>query len=156
MLTFGLLCYVFYSGYMYTNTYYKHEHIKGVVVELSDNRPGIGSTTQSIISTDEQEIAEVIRLLHERTVIKLFPDIGPVKVYTKDYFDVRIEFISDTDLTLEYRIDSLGHVEVKKGFGNKASNTMILGGSSKQWFNEAKDLFEDKKQNSLWSYRKQE
>lgn len=33
---------------------------------------------------------------------------------------------------------------------------MILGGCSKEWFNEMKDLFEDKKKNSLWSYRKQE
>lgn len=146
-----LLIYVLYSGYMYTNSYYKHEHIKGVVVGLSDNKPGIGSTLQQIRSIDEQEIAEVVGLLKDRTVIKLFPDIGPVRGHSSQYFDLRIELISDTNLTLEYRVSSTGHVEVKKGVDNNPSNTLIFGGSSKEWFNEINALFEEKKQNPLWS-----
>ncbi|MGG6313977.1 hypothetical protein [Paenibacillus macerans] len=156
VLILGLLALVLYSGYSYTTTYYKHEHIKGVVVELSDNKVGMGSTTLSIKTTDEQEIADVIRLMKNRTVFKLFPDIGPAKSYTSDYSDFRIEFISDTNLTLEYRVTSSGNVEVRKGFGNKASNTIIFGGSGKKWFNEINDVFDEKKQNNLWSSSNQE
>ncbi|MHA0857250.1 hypothetical protein [Paenibacillus sp. CMAA1364] len=155
VLIFGLLIYVLFSGYMYSSSYYKHEHIKGVVVGISDNKPGKGSTLLQIRTTDEQEIAEVIGLLKDRKVIKLFPNIGPVKNYTIEFFDIRIEFISDTNLTLEYHILSTGHVEVKKGLG-KSSNTLIFGGSSKKWFNEIKDLFEEKIQNPLWIKSEQE
>lgn len=151
LIVFGLLIYVLYSGYMYTSSYHKKEHIKGVVIELSDNKPGIGSTLQQIRTTDEQEIAEIIGLLKDRTVIKLFPDIGPVRSYSSHYYDLRIEFISDTNLTLEYRILSTGRVEVKKGVGNAPSNTLIFGGSSKEWFNEINTMFEEKKLNSIWS-----
>lgn len=150
VLVLGLLIYIFYNGYLYTSSYYKHEHIKGVIIGLSDIKPGIGSTLQQIRTTDEQEIAEAVALLKDRTVIKLFPDLGPVNSYTSEIFYLRIEFISDTNLTLEYRILSTGHVEVEKGFGTGSSNTLILGGSSKEWFNEINALFEEKKQNPLW------
>ncbi|HEY4391882.1 MAG TPA: hypothetical protein VGN02_11115 [Paenibacillus sp.] len=136
---------------MYTNRYYKQEHIKGVVIILFDNKPGIGATLQQIRTTDEEEIADVVRLLKDRTVIKIFPDIGPASNYTSHFYELRIEFISDTDLTLEYQILSTGHVEVQKGFNNSRSNTLIFGGSSKKWFSEIKALFEDKQQNPLWS-----
>lgn len=151
VLVSGLMIYVLYSGYMYTSSYYKQEHIKGVVIELSDNKPGIGSTLLQIRTTDEQEIAEVVELLKDRTVIKLPPDIGPVRSYSSHYYDLRIEFISDTDLTLEYRILSTGRVEVKKGVGNAPSNTLIFGGSRKEWFNEINALFEEKELNPIWS-----
>lgn len=156
VLLLGLLALVLYNGFSYTTAYYKQEHITGVVVELSDNKVGKGSTVQSIKTTDEQEIADVIRLLKDRKVIKLFPDIGPAKSYTSDYSDLRIELISDTHLTLEYRITSSGNVEIKKGFANKAANTIIFGGSGTKWFNELKELFDEKKQNSLWSSSSQE
>ncbi|GIO38224.1 hypothetical protein J41TS12_30850 [Paenibacillus antibioticophila] len=117
---------------------------------MSDNKPGIGSTLQTLRTTDEQEIAEVIQLLKDRKIIKLLPDTGPVKNYTDEYQDIRIEFLSDTNLTLEYSIDSLGRVEVKKGTNQRRSNALVLGGSSKDWFVELKALFEEKKQSSLW------
>ncbi|WP_251417084.1 MULTISPECIES: hypothetical protein [Paenibacillus] len=149
LLIFGLLSYVLYTGYMYTNSFYKHEHVKGIVIGLFDNKPGIGATLQQIRTTDQEEIAEVIRLLEGRTVIKLFPHIGPIKNYTSDSFELRIELISDTNLTLEYKIDSFGDVEVKKGIKNKRSNALIFGGSNKKWFNDIKALFEEKTKSSM-------
>lgn len=147
----GLLIYGLYSGYMYTSSYYKHEHIKEAVIELYEIIPGKGmSTIQHIKTTDEQEIFEVVELLKDRTVIKLIPDIGPARNYTSETFYLRVEFISDTNLTLEYRILSTGHVEVEKGFGTGSSNTLVFGGSSKKWFNEIKALVNEKKQNPLW------
>lgn len=146
----GLLGYVPYSGFMYVNSYYKHEHIKAADVELIHYQPGIGSTIQSIRTTDEHEIAEVIGLLNDRTVIKLFPNTGPVKANANDMFEIQIEFISDRNLTLEYRIFSTGRVQVNKGFNNKDSNTLVFGGSKTKWFNEINALYEEKKQNPLW------
>ncbi|WP_068782440.1 hypothetical protein [Paenibacillus sp. GM2] len=151
LLLFGLLSYVLYTGYMYTISFYKHEHVKGVVIGLFENKPGIGATLQQIRTTDEEEIAEVIRLLESRTAIKLFPHTGPIKNYSSDSFELRIELISDNNLTLEYKMDSFGDVEVNKGFKHKRSNTLIFGGSGKLWFNDVRALFERKKQNLLWS-----
>ncbi|WMT41996.1 hypothetical protein RE628_06030 [Paenibacillus sp. D2_2] len=135
---------------MYINSYYKHEHIKGAVIVLFDNKPGIGATFQQIRTTDEEEIAAVVRLLKDRTVIKTFPDIGPVRSYTSHFYELWIQLITDNNRTLEYKINSFGHVEVRKGI-DKTSNTLIFGGSSKKWFNEIKALFEEKQQNPLWS-----
>ncbi len=148
------LGYVLYIGYDSVKSYYKHEHITGVDIVLIHYKPGQESTMQSITTTDEHEIAEVISLLNDRTVIKLFPDIGNVKTNGIDRFELVIELISSTNLTLEYRINSLGQVEINKGFVNKDSNTMVFRGSRTKWFNEINALFEEKKQDLLWSYRK--
>ncbi|OAB38616.1 hypothetical protein PMSD_06265 [Paenibacillus macquariensis subsp. defensor] len=146
--------YVLYSGYDYVNSYYQHEHITGVDIVLIHYKPGQDSTMQSIKTTDKNEIAEVVSLLNDRTVIKLFPDIGSIKANENDRFELRIELISSTNLTLEYSIVSSGEVEINKGFVNKFSNTMVFRGSSTKWFNEINALFEEKKQDLLWSYRK--
>ncbi|MDU2241952.1 MAG: hypothetical protein E7E23_15395 [Paenibacillus sp.] len=79
----------------------------------------------------------------------MFPDKGPAETYTSHYFDFQIEFISDTNLTLVYRILSTGYVEVEKS-GDDPSNTLIFGGSSKKWYNEIKAMFDEKKKNPLW------
>jgi len=150
LLIFGLLSLFLYDGYMYTNSYYKHEHIKGVLIILADNKPGIGATFQQIRTTNEEEIAEVVRLLKDRTVIRTFPDIGPASSYTSHFFQLRIQLISDNNRLLEYTIDSFGHVEVRKGIDN-TSKTLVFGGSRKKWFSEIKAFLEGKQQNSLWS-----
>lgn len=156
VLVVGLLGYILYSGYVYVNSYYKHEHITGVKIVLIHYIPGQDSTMQSITTTDKNEIAKMISLLNDRTVIKLFPDIGSVKPNENDRLELRIELISSTNLTLEYNIVSSGEVEINKGFVNKFSNAMVFRGSSTKWFNEINALFEEKKQDLLWSYRKEE
>lgn len=146
--------YVLYSGYDSVKSYYKHEHITGVDVVLIHYIPGQESTEQSIKTTDKNEIAEMISLLNDRTVIKLFPEAGSVKANSHDRLELRIELISSTNLTLEYRITSLGQVKINKGFVSKDSNTMVFRGSKTKWFNEINALFAEKKQDLLWSYRK--
>ncbi|KAA9008589.1 hypothetical protein F4V43_00180 [Paenibacillus spiritus] len=155
-LILGILSYVTYAGYNYVPLYYKQEHIKGVIIQLTDNIPGAGngSISQSITSTAPKEIAEVVRVLKKRTLIKTFSDMASPKIYTQKFSEVKIELISDTGLTLEYRINSLKEVKIKKGFSNKASNVIVLDGSRKKWFNELVALFEEKKQNRLWIYKK--
>lgn len=154
LLIVGLVGYGLYSGYIYVHSYYKYEHITGVNIVLIHYIPGQESTEQSIKTTDKKEIAEVISLLNERTVIKLFPDIGSVEANSHDRFELRIELISSTNLTLEYSINSLGQVEINKGFVNKFSNAMVFRGSKTKWFNEINALYEEKKLDALWSYRK--
>lgn len=137
--------YVIYRGYVYVNSYYKHEKITGAIIEFVDIVPGQGSTWQSIRTTDEQEIQEVIDFLDDRTVIKLFPNIGTGRPITKNRQELRVELISDRGLTLEYSINSLGEVEIDKGFGGSFANTVVFGGSRKKWFEHINEVFEDKK-----------
>lgn len=154
VLIIGWVGYGLYSGYIYVHSYYKNEQITGVNMLLIHYIPGQHSTLESIKTTDKNEISEVISLLNDRTVIKLFPDIGSVEVNSHDRLELRIELISSTNLTLEYNISSLGQVEINKGFVNKFSNVMVLRGSKTTWFNEINALYEEKKLGTLWSFSK--
>ncbi|KAA9008587.1 hypothetical protein F4V43_00170 [Paenibacillus spiritus] len=130
-LVLACLAYEVFQGYRYTRSYYTQEHIKWAMVILRDNKPGIGSSSQSITTTDEEELADIVKLLKKRTPIRLWPDLGPVKSYTQEFQELHIELLSDNEVTLDYYLDSFGGIQVVQGFDDDAWHGIPWGGSRK-------------------------
>jgi hypothetical protein len=131
---------------MYVKDYYKNEDVTKVVLSLSDVKAGLDDTkTKTVTMTDQQEIQDIIDALHQRTIVRTYPDFWPVNPNPNDRLELRITLTSTEKVLLEYLITSKGHVEIRKG-SDDFSNVFVLNGSATKWFEDLKKLFNAKNQ----------
>lgn len=134
LIIFASLLFYIFRSYTYVNVYYEKEEIKSVTIILSDIKAGLErSQEKSVLITDENKINELIEILEDKRIIRLFPKMGGAESISKDRFEMRILVASDKHRNLEYYLTSTGQLSVKKG-NDKFAKSVIINGEVTKLF----------------------
>ena len=151
MIIAGFITYLGYSMFIDVNRSLKDVHATTVVMTLYDVKAGHDIQMKSIVTTDKQEIEEIMTTLEKPTLYKTLPDLGNVPSNEHDRLELSIGFDTGTDFLLEYFVTSQGEMKFRRDNGKYSSNLRIFMGSTKTWFEQLKRLYDSKEQNEKWS-----
>ncbi|ASS67347.1 MULTISPECIES: hypothetical protein [unclassified Paenibacillus] len=112
----------------YVDAYYEKEKIKSVTIVLSDIKAGLErSEDKSVLITDKNKMNDLLNILEDKRIMRLFPHWGGVGSNSTDRLEMRVLLVSDKDKILDYHLTSTGQLTVRKGNDNFANSFLVNG-----------------------------
>lgn len=140
-----------YDIFIDTNLILKNAHAKWANITIFDVKADLQPTKiDTITTTNEQEIEQVVKALQKPLLYKRLPRIGTVPANPNDRLELTVTLVLDNDKVLGYYITSQGDIEIRRD--NRSSfYADVFGGGSIEWFKQLKTLYDQKRKDAKWS-----
>jgi hypothetical protein len=148
----GLIIYVGYNMFNINSLFYNVNVVKASLTSHNVKAGLYNVESKTIETTDKKEIEEIITTIKKKRLYRILPDLDSVPANPYNRIELNINFLLDTNESLEYYITSEGNMKVisNNNIKCKTSNVNIFAGNAKAWFEQLKALYDSKEQNGKW------
>lgn len=147
-MTFFGICSMFWD----VNGLLKNIKIVKIVISMNDIKAGLEPIqTKTLSTTDRDEIKGILYTIEKPILYKTLPNLGGIPSNTNDRLELIITLHSNSNGLIEYAVTSQRNMTIKKLKGKATSkNVSIFASRNTTWFQQLKELYEDKEQSDKW------
>jgi hypothetical protein len=131
----------------------KNKKVVSVSMVMNDVKAGLEPIqTETLSTTDENEIKEILNTLQKPIFYKALPDLGGVPANSSDFLELEVILQSDNNRSLVYYANSHGYTKIEM-FENGilfSKKVNVFLSNNANWFKQLSELYKDKKQNRKW------